>query len=251
MWDNHVHVENGPYTLEWLGKFIEIADNKGLDGIGITEHAYRFKQAGNIFSSDGFRGKWISERQTEDINDYINLINEAKSLGLPVKLGIEADYIPEKEREIKNFLSGYPFDYVIGSVHWLSDFGIDLDPDYWDKSRIDDIYREYYKVMLSLIKSGIAKVIGHIDLVKIFGFRPKTNLLDIYKELAREIKKSGISVEVSTAGLRKPISEIYPSTEILNLLKKEGVNLVLSSDAHEPKYVGYMFDAAWDYIQNC
>lgn len=251
MWDNHVHVEAGPYTLDWLNKFIETAKNKGLVGIGITEHAYRFKQAGNIFSSDGFRGKWIAPKQTEDINEYIDLIKEAKSLGFPVKLGIEADYIPEKEREIKDFLSGYPFDYVIGSVHWLGDFGIDLDPDYWDKSRIDDIYREYYKVMLSLIKSGIANVIGHIDLVKIFGFRSKTDLLYIYKELAREIKKAGISVEVSTAGLRKPVGEIYPSIEILNLLKNEGVNLVLSSDAHEPKYVGYMFDAALDYIRNC
>ncbi|MDI6601437.1 MAG: histidinol-phosphatase [Thermoanaerobacteraceae bacterium] len=251
MWDNHVHIENGPYTIEWLNEFIEVAKNRRLDGIGITEHAYRFKQTRDLIFTDGFRGEWIVQRQIEDIDEYIDLIEEAKRLGLPVKLGTEMDYIPEREKEIKDFLTDYHFDYVIGSIHWLGDFGIDLDAKYWDKKNIDDVYDEYYSTMFKLIKSGIADVIGHIDLVKIFGFRPKTDLADIYTSLAKEIKRAGISVEVSTAGLRKPVKEIYPSPEILKILKGEGVNLVLSSDAHDPQFVGYMFDEAESCIKEC
>lgn len=251
MWDNHVHIENGPYTIEWLNEFIKVARNRRLDGIYITEHAYRFKQARDLIFTDAFRGEWVAQRQTEDIDEYINLIKEAKRIGLPVKLGTEMDYIPEREKEIKDFLADYHFDYVIGSIHWLGDFGIDLDIKYWDKKDIDEVYNEYYRTMFNLIKSGIADAIGHIDLVKIFGFRPKTDFTNIYASLAKEIKRAGISIEVSTAGLRKPVKEIYPSPDMLKIFKEEGVSLVLSSDAHEPQFVGYMFDKAEDYIKEC
>jgi histidinol-phosphatase (PHP family) len=112
--DYHVHLEEGPFTIEWIEKFLEVGKRKGIVEIGFSEHSHRFKEAAELIASKGFRGKWTSGEATESIEDYIKLVEKAKDMGLPVKLGIEMDYIPEYEKEIGEFIRQYPFDYVLG-----------------------------------------------------------------------------------------------------------------------------------------
>src|ERR1035437_2681620 len=127
--DYHVHVERGPYEVEWLEKFVEQAKKKGGNELGISENAYRFHQTKHLLWNS-----WIERKKTEDLDQYIAFLLEARKRGIAVKIGIEMDYMPENGAAMKHFLAQYPFDYAIGSVHWLGGFGFDLDEmrDQWD-----------------------------------------------------------------------------------------------------------------------
>ncbi|KYO63814.1 histidinol-phosphatase HisJ family protein [Thermovenabulum gondwanense] len=250
--DFHVHIEQGPYTLKWLKKFIEKAKERNIEEIGISEHIYRFVQAKNIWKGGPIRNEWHEKRATEDIEEYISLIEKAKKEGFPVKLGIEADYFPENEEIIREFIKDYPFDFVIGSVHWLSEFGFD-NPERikdWEGRDIDKVYEEYYITLISAVKSGIFDFIAHPDLVKIFNYRSKADLSNIYGNLAEEIKSKNMCIEVSTAGLRKPVKEIYPSEDLMYYFSKFDIPVILNSDAHCPEDVGKDFEKAVKYIKS-
>lgn len=253
LWDYHIHLENGPFTLDWLNKFIDTAKKRGLVEIGISEHGYRFKETLGLLDSRGFRDGWVKKHSTQTIDHYIELIKEAKNKKLPVKLGIEMDYTPEREKEIKNFLEEYEWDYVIGSVHWIDDWGFDLpeQKEEWDRRDTYEAYLEYYDRLNKAVLSGIFDIIGHIDVIKVFGYRPDKDVMDAVSRTLDNIKKKGLSLEVSTAGLRKPVGEMYPSEEILKLAVKKGISLVINSDAHHPEDVGRDFDFAVKYVKRC
>lgn len=249
--DYHVHLENGPYTIEWLKKFFDEGSKKGVVEIGFSEHGHRFKEAVELTKSDGFRGTWTKGEATQSIEDYIKLIEQAKSLGFAVKLGIEMDYIPEYEDEIRKFINYYPFAYVIGSVHWLGDFGFDH-PDLiseWDAKDVDQIYDEYFEILMYAIKSGIFDVMAHLDVIKVFGHRAKQDLTAVYDKLAEAIKEQGLCAEVSTAGFRKPVGEIYPAPLFMKYLAKYNIPIMINSDAHFPEDVGKDFDKALEFVK--
>ncbi|MGB9680403.1 MAG: histidinol-phosphatase [Thermoanaerobacteraceae bacterium] len=250
--DYHVHIERGPYSLDWLKRFVDTAYTKGLSEIGISEHGYRFDEGYEAFGSDGFRGEWIKKYKGQKISDYVNLIEKAKSAGLPVKLGIEADYIPGKEEELRKFLKPYSWDYVIGSVHWLDEWGIDLEEslEEWQFFDVDSIYLEYFNTVKNMAQTGMFDFIGHIDLVKIFGYRAKPHTFSRIKLTMEKIADTGIAVEVSTAGLRKPVREIYPSVEIMEMIREFNMPVLVNSDAHTPEDVGRDFDKAYEYIKS-
>jgi len=250
-YDFHVHLENGPYTVEWLRKFFDEGKKRGVAEIGFSEHGHRFKESVDLLASKGFRGRWTSSEATESIEDYIALIERAKKLGFPVKLGIELDFVPEYEEEIRKFANTYPFDYVLGSVHWLGDFGFDHPAliHEWDEKDVDEIYGEYFNTLLTAVKSGIFDAIAHPDVIKVFGHRARQDMGKYYDELARAITEMDICVEVSTAGLRKPVGELYPSPELMLYFKKHEVPIMINSDAHVPEDVGRDFDKALNFVK--
>lgn len=250
--DYHVHLEQGPYTIEWVKKFLEEGQKRTVVEIGFSEHCYRFYQAKHLWRSEGPRGRWHEERATEDIEEYIKIVEDAKRLGFPVKLGVEVDYIPEWEDEIRYFVSFYPFDYVIGSVHWLGDFGFD-NPDFLGEWESRDIYKthvEYFEVLTEAVLSGIFDLIAHLDVIKVFGHKADGDLSQVYERLAKAMKKAKVCAEVSTAGFRKPVGEIYPSPEIMAYLKKYEIPVIVDSDAHRPEDVGRDFDKALEYVRS-
>ena len=203
-------------------------------------------------ASQGFRGKWTSEEATENIEDYISVVEKAKAIGLPVKLGIELDYIPEYEDEIREFAKSYQFDYVLGSIHWLDDFGFDHPAliHEWDDKDVDKIYDEYFDTLQLAVKSGIFDVIAHPDVIKVFGHKARKDMSERYEELAKTLSKMNLCIEVSTAGLRKPVEEIYPASQLMEYFKKYNVSIMLNSDAHVPNDVGKDFNRALDFIKS-
>jgi len=235
--DYHIHVERGPYTLDWLLKFAEQANKVGIGDWGISEHAYRFLETRPVFWNE-----WVEPRQTQRIEDYLAMIEAARQAGLPVKFGIEMDYFPGKEKEIEEFISHYPFDYVIGSVHWIDDWGFDLSEmkREWDCRNVEDIWLAYFDRIESLAKSKLFDIAGHLDLAKIFNYIPTDTafLQDQYRRIAKALAENGTCIEISTAGLRKPVGEIYPHPLLLKTCRQFGVPIVLSSDAHCPEDVG-------------
>ncbi|TCS82552.1 histidinol-phosphatase HisJ family protein [Tepidibacillus fermentans] len=249
--DYHVHLETGPYTIEWLEKYVEVAIQRGITDLGFSEHGYRFKQSKAILYNP-----WIAERQTEDINEYVNLILQAKEKGIDVKLGIELDFIPGKEKEIEDFLKPYPWDYVIGSVHWIDDWGFDLTEmrEKWNQRSILKVYEEYFWRVERLLESMQFDILGHVDVIKVFGHRPseeeQEQLLALYDRLVPLIQQSGITVEMSTAGLRKPVGELYPAPLLMERLTKAQVPMMINSDAHRPEHVGEDYDKGIDYLRS-
>ncbi len=244
--DYHVHVERGPYTLEWLEQFVRQAAKAGVSELGISEHAYRFTQTRHLLSNP-----WVEKRKTEDLDAYLGLLQAARKQGVRVKIGIEMDVMPDNMDAMRDFLAAYSFDYAIGSIHWLGGFGFDLDEmrEQWEQNRIEDVYDTYFSQLEALIAARPVDIIGHADVIKVFGFKAPEVAARWYEALTPMIQRSGMAVEVSTAGWRKPVGEIYPAPEWLRRLADARVPMVLSSDAHRPEDVGALYPQALDMLR--
>lgn len=246
--DYHMHLEVEGLQMAYLRRFVQQAQQVGVDEIGFSEHAYHFNEAAPLLE----RPDYIARRSLGlPLDDYVRLIEEAKAAGLPVKLGIEMDYIPEREDDIRALMAAYPWDYVIGSVHWLGGWGFDLDAASWVGRDVGQAYADYFRLAEQAIRSGIFDIFAHPDLVKIYGYRlpaEQAHLLDEYFErMALAARDAGICLEVSSAGLRKPVGEIYPDQQLLVKARRLGVPISLASDAHQPEHVGWAFPelTAW------
>ncbi|MFE8695614.1 histidinol-phosphatase [Cytobacillus sp. FJAT-53684] len=241
--DYHNHLETGTLSLDYLRKFTDAAKEKGIDCFGISEHAYHFYQTADILQNS-----WVNERRYYDMKDYVSLFHQAWDKDIDVKMSIEMDYTPGKHEEMKRFIQAYSFDYVIGSIHWIGDFGIDL-AEYkheWEKRDINEIYKKYFDQVVTLAESNLFDIIGHIDLVKIFKYVPENEefLLEQYERATDALANSKTCVEISTAGLRKPVGELYPDKRLLEKCFSKNIPIVLSSDAHFPEHVGADFGQA-------
>ncbi|MEK4200552.1 histidinol-phosphatase [Cytobacillus sp. FSL K6-0265] len=239
--DYHNHLENGTLTLDYLEQFTNAANSKNIGSFGISEHAYHFYQTADILQN-----KWVNERRYYDMKDYVSLFHQAWDKGIDVKMSIEMDYTPGKHKEMEKFIQSYDFDYVIGSVHWVGDFGIDL-AEYkkeWERRDLYDVYRKYYDQIVTLAQSNLFDIVGHIDLVKIFKYVPQDEafLLEQYERATDALAQSKTCVEISSAGLRKPVGELYPDPRLLRKCYEKNIPIVLSSDAHFPEHVGADFD---------
>ena len=132
--DYHMHLrapdESIEHTVEAVERFVERAAERGIDEIGFTEHVYYFEQTRPLWSMP-----YHLERCVYDIEPYVDAVVEAKRRGHPVKLGIEVDYEPGREEETAEALAPYPWDYVLGSIHFLDGLGIDAEPSLVDSRR--------------------------------------------------------------------------------------------------------------------
>ncbi|MFD1019430.1 histidinol-phosphatase HisJ family protein [Thalassobacillus hwangdonensis] len=242
--DYHVHMhETGDFSTDYLKQYIAEARQKGIEELGISEHAYFFNETKPILSNP-----WIDNRRGIEFSDYQALFDQAEAEGLPVKMGIEMDYTPGKEAEMKQFIDAHPFDYVIGSVHWIGDWGIDLATyrHEYEKRDINEAYRNYFDQIVTLAESQLFDFVGHIDLIKIFSYWPDSEefLHEQYDRAVKALAKSGTCIEISTAGLRKPVGKMYPDPVLLKKCYQAGVGIVTCSDAHKPGHVGYAYDEA-------
>lgn len=235
--DNHVHLENGPYTLDWLEKFIIQADQRGIEELGIVEHFYRFVEAKSCLFNDA-----IALKQNQHLEEYLELMARAGQKGWPVRTGLEVDYIPGKEEAIRNALRKLPLDFVIGSVHWLDDWCFDGNADSWRGRDLEAVYRQYYDVMAKAVESKLFDVLGHPGNIAYFGHSPELDIATrIENEWLARIKKHRISIEVNTGGLLRPARSLFPRVDLLKRLRVANFDISLASDAHYPEHVGHAF----------
>ncbi len=159
--------------------------------------------------------------------------------GLPVKLGLEIDRVPGRQDELAEIVDPYPWDFLLGSVHEVLDVAVDQKPGIWERLSVEDVWRDYVASVSDLAASGHVDVMSHPDLAKIYGRRPAPDVLvELHETLAASFAAAGVAVEVSTAGLRKPVRELYPSEALLRAFHGRGVPITIASDAHEPHLVG-------------
>ncbi len=228
--DYHMHLRDPEERIEHafhaVERFVETAAARGVDEIGFTEHVYYFAQTRPVWSLP-----YQIDRCHHDLETYVGAVLEAKRQGLPVKLGLEVDYVGERQDELAAALEPYPWDYLLGSVHWIDGLAIDQEPGIWAEATVEEVWHRYFDALAELAASGHVDVLAHPDLVKIFGRRPAR--FD-YPGL------DGVALEISTAGLHKPVGELYPDPALL----EPRPPVTLASDAHVPQNVGRDFDRA-------
>jgi histidinol-phosphatase (PHP family) len=220
--DYHVHaLAHGEYeyTYDWLKKFLITARKRQIQELGFAEHDEFLSR---IDTS-------ILKRLQEEFPD------------ITLRLGLEVDYIPGREDYIRQISQSYDFDYIIGSVHFIDGWGFDH-PDFghlFEEKDIDQVYSRYFELVQMAVKTGLFDIIGHLDLIKIWGHRPRRhNVLFYVESLLNSIKAAGMLIEINSAGLRKPVGEMYPQQEIIKLMASKQIAVTLGSDAHHPRQVG-------------
>ena len=231
--DYHLHTHHSGDATGKVVDYILSASKKGLDEIGISDHFHPHEV------------KYSMTRK--QINQYVTEVIQARENSkVPVKLGIELDFIPNMEEEIKKVTTVAEFDYKIGSVHYIKDWPFDnhqyiSEYKKWD---INQLYVTYFKLLQKCAKSKIFNIIGHPDLIKKFGYTPTGDMTAILNETAKTFKESDVCIEVNTKGLMMPCRELYPSKKFLQICLKNDVQVTLGSDAHTPEQVGRNFSQA-------
>jgi histidinol-phosphatase (PHP family) len=241
--DYHVHLREAghqiSHRIETVERWVGEAERRGIDEIGFTEHVYYFRELRPLLTIP-----YQVERSTIPIDPYVEAIVEAKSRGLPVRLGVEVDYYPGREEELRDVLAPYPWDFVLGSIHYLDGLGIDVEPTLVDALGPAEAYRRYFDVLAQAAETGLFDSLAHPDLIKFFA-----GVIDWDREsfLGR---LDGVCLEVSSAGLRKPHGRLYPEPELLAAARAAGVGITLASDAHEPADLGRDLDLAAQHARD-
>lgn len=244
--DYHMHLRNGRGEIandtRSVEPFVEAAGEAGVDEIGFTEHVYYFRQTRPLWTVP-----YHVERCVYDIEQYVEAVLQARGRGRPVKLGLEVDYVPGREAETRELLAPYPWDYLLGSIHFIDGLGVDGEPRLLDAVGVEEAWRRYFDTLAAAARSGLFDSLSHPDLVKISGERAES--FD-YRTVVEAIAESGVAVEVSTAGLHKPVRELYPHPDFLAACRDLDVPVTLGSDAHSPDLVGRDFDRARELLRS-
>jgi histidinol-phosphatase (PHP family) len=256
--DYHLHLwphgqaAAGP-TLDQLAAYCEQAQAAGVEQVALTEHLFRFAQADSVLAgfwdddpSPDLRrtmAAYWAEHAHADLDLYVRVVLDAKAAGLPVVLGLEVDYYAGRMDKVAALLEGYPFDVLLGSVHWIGAWGFDdfehpVVAAEWDNRTNEAVWGAYTEALEELADSGVCDVLAHPDLCKVTGRLPRTPE-EFYDRMAEAAARTGMAAEVSSAGWRKPVGEAYPAPPLLARFHERGVPVTTASDAHDASTVAY------------
>lgn len=255
MIDYHVHLwphperaDEAELALERIAAYTEKAAANGASEIALTEHLFRFRQGRAAVEGwwDDFGGDpearrhvvdYFDHHATADLDRYVETAELAKASGLPVITGLEVDYYPGRMGDVSSLLAGYPFDVLLGSVHWLELWLFDVLEDAfeqkeWERRSIDDVWRAYTEAIEELAATGACDVLAHPDLVKIGQRYPEVAVLEECEaRIAEAAARSGMAAEINSAGKLK-LDEDYPSPSLLGRFNEAGVPITFASDSH-------------------
>ena len=233
MIDLHNHTILCNHAQGSIDEYIQKAIQKGIKIYGFSDHApmnYDPKYRMSFDEMDIYE-KWI---------DNIKL----KYSKIKILKGYEVDFTPEVDKRVLN----RDVDYFIGSIHFLDNWGFD-NPEFlatWHQRDVDDVYKEYFSLVEKMAESKMFDIVGHLDLIKVFNFRPKEDIKILAKNAIEAIADNKLVVEINTAGIRKKVNEIYPSITLLEMIKNKNINITFGSDAHNPSQVGFYLSQAYD-----
>jgi histidinol-phosphatase (PHP family) len=239
--DYHLHTPLCGHATGAPRDYVLAAQREGLVEIGFSDHNPMPTQF------DDWR------MAPDQLPQYLALIEDARREfpRYPIRLGLECDFIPGHEGHIKTLTGQANWDYLIGSVHYVTpDWDID-NPKHlkrWNEQPVEDIWQAYFAAYTKMVESCLFDFLAHPDLVKKFGHRPKGDLSRFYREMLDAAAEAGSVLEVSTAGLRKDVKEIYPSRDFLEEAYRRHIPIVINSDAHAPEEVAYEFDRAYKLV---
>ncbi|WP_293909865.1 histidinol-phosphatase HisJ family protein [Deinococcus sp.] len=242
LFDSHLHTPLCNHAVGHPREYAQAALDRGLAGVTFTDH---------IPMPEWFDAPWRMRR--DQLGEYVQMVREAQQeFGgrLEVRLGLEADFHPGTERYVAEILAEYPWDYVIGSVHYIGAWGFD-NPEFvseYERRDLGALYRHYYALIEGAARSNLFDSIGHLDLPKKFGHLDQGGMSALHA--LDVIAMQGLSLDFNTAGWRKPVREAYPAPDLVRAAAARGIPFVLGSDAHAPAEVGYHFADAVKQIHD-
>ena len=210
----------------------------GLSEYGVSDHAPA--------QPEPFDDWRMAEADLPQYFDWIERLRGHVGDRLTVRAGLECDWLDGCESWIADLATRYPWDYLIGSVHYLGDWDFD-NPKWetrWESCDLEDVWSRYWDAYAAMAASGLFDILGHPDLIKKFGRLPTGDLTRFYQPVIEEIAAAGCAIEINTAGLHKPCAEMYPHESFLVLARDAGIPLVISSDAHDPTHIARDFPRA-------
>lgn len=234
--DLHNHTKRCNHAEGECEDYVKAAIERNIDIFGFADHApMKFDEKYRM---------GIDEVESY-INEVLDLRESYKNV-IDLRIGFEVDYIYKKEHLIESKILHSNVDYLVGSVHFLNNWGFDNEEflDVYKNVDINKIWIEYLDSIANMAQSGYFDIVGHFDLLKIFNNKPNKELQKYIINTLEAIKDNNMVVEINTAGLRKIVKEIYPSEDILRLVYKMNIPITFSSDAHNPNQVGFMKDEA-------
>ncbi|MDQ6952866.1 MAG: histidinol-phosphatase HisJ [Mariprofundaceae bacterium] len=243
--DYHMHTPRCNHAVGNVRAYAQAAVARGFTEIGMSDHSPM---------PDGFDAAWrMDASELPDYLQEVETIRDEMESDVIIRVGLEADFHPGTEAAVQSMIDAYTWDYVIGSVHFIGDWGFD-NPDEihrWDNMDVEDAYVAYFDLVARSAATCMFDIIGHPDLIKKFGQRApvrsqrvdqaESNMLDAVKE-------AGMVLEISSAGLRKPVQEIYPHERMVEKAVKRRISFAFGSDAHAPEEVGHGMEACLDML---
>lgn len=236
MFDSHMHTPLCKHASGTPQEYAQAALDAGLTGITFTDH---------MPMPEWYDAPW--RMHLSELDRYVQWVQEAQQAfagKLEIRLGLEGDFHPGTERYVEKVLTRHPWDYVIGSIHYIGAWGFD-NPEFiaeYDNRDLTALYQQYYQLATQAAKSGLFDAIGHLDLPKKFGHLQLD--LSLAFEALDAVAAAGMALDYNTAGYRKPVKEAYPSPSLVAEAVKRGIPFVLGSDAHKPEEVGHRFAEA-------
>ena len=236
--DYHMHTPLCRHASGLPAEYAARAVAVGLTEIGFSDHSPMGRD-----DFDNWRMRF------DQLDEYVESIRRVQkdSTGLTVKLSLEVDYLPGQEDWIRELAARHPWDYLIGSVHYVSDTWAVDNPEFiakWKERDPFEVWSTYFDRLTQAAASGLFDIIGHADLPKKFGIYPEQDCTPLFTRFLDVVEKKNIVIEHNTAGLRKPCREIYPSRPFLQLAAQKKIPITFGSDAHAPTEVGAAFTEA-------
>lgn len=248
MKDGHVHFlhsTTGEYNFDLLNRIVDTAKKSNIEEIYLLEHTHQFSEFEKVYAPidrhNEYQHNWLKKRMGGSIDKYLAFIDLAKKkeYDVKIKFGLEVCYIPKTENILDGILKEYVFDFLIGSVHYVDDWGFDHRSEFWDEKTTNHIYRRYYEIMEELIQTGIFTGLAHPDSIKCFNFHPTYDLLETYMRLAELLNKKDMYAEQSGGlTLNYGYFELGLNPLMRSVLKEKNVKMITASDAHSPEHVG-------------
>ncbi len=240
MRDLHIHIERGPYTIEWIEQFIKKAEQMHLAEICLLEHSIRFKDFHPAFEEAAqynlYQKKWFEGKRktTHTLDEYKNLVNQIreKKYDVKVSFGIEVCYFEQHTDLIGSLLSDGFFDYILGSVHWIDNWTFNQRKYQWLGKDFNHLYKRYFEMENTLVSSGLFDIIAHPDLITCHSLYPDYDLHETYRALCENIKEHNMMLEMNTS------KGLGVNAQFFEIAKGTGVRFSTGSDAHCVEDVG-------------
>jgi histidinol-phosphatase (PHP family) len=241
--DYHTHTPLCRHASGEPEAFVDQALAAGITEYGIADHAPQ--------TPEPFDEWRMLDAEMPAYFEWVERARKHAAGRIPIRVGLECDWIEGNEEWISELAARHPWDYLIGSVHYLGDWDFD-NPKWlgrWAESDVDAVWSHYWKTYTRMIDSGLFDIMGHPDLVKKFCHIPAGDLTRFYEPVIDALASSGSVIEINTAGWHKPCAEAYPAPGFLELACSAGVPLIISSDAHDPSEVGRDFAKAIEWAK--
>ena len=259
--DYHMHLEYGSYDEDYAEGFFRAAAERGVHEIGFSEHSHTFPEFEQLYYDDlilddsfvgSFQRKWLKSNKFKyTLDEYFAFIGKLRKKH-KVLAGIEVCNFQNQEA-VGEILRAYPFDYVIGSVHFLHGWAYDTGAikAEWDNHPLTDIYEWYTEEVEKLAASGLYDALGHPFNIRLYRHFPDFDVTPYLERVAHAMKSANMIVDLNTGTYyRYPVEEFSPYPDFMRVARAYELPLITTSDAHKPEDCARYNEEAVQYARS-